>query len=298
MLTPTFVETHNLVAFLEKPSESEGFEQIIDFLNAKPIRYALTVLDLEEAKIAQAKEIAKLKKRVKKVEKKRKSRPARLRRLKKVGSSKQVESSEEKDCLGAQEDASKQEKSIKDIDQDVEIALVDEAQRKMHDAGMFGVDDLEGNEVFVDVREQIVEKEVTTTDEVVTAANVEDSHAPTTTTTVDVDDELTMEKTLIAIKATKPDVISNAIITRRAKGVVFHEQVQAHIPTISSLKDKGKAKIIEPEKPLKKKDQIALDEEVARKLEAKMRAEIEEEERITREKDKANRVVVEEYDDV
>nr|GEU41726.1 hypothetical protein [Tanacetum cinerariifolium] len=28
---------------LEKPSESEGFEQIIDFLNAKPIRYALTM---------------------------------------------------------------------------------------------------------------------------------------------------------------------------------------------------------------------------------------------------------------
>nr|GFA28538.1 hypothetical protein [Tanacetum cinerariifolium] len=43
MSTPTFAETHNLVAFLEKPYESEGFEQIINFLNAKPIRYALTV---------------------------------------------------------------------------------------------------------------------------------------------------------------------------------------------------------------------------------------------------------------
>nr|GFA04750.1 hypothetical protein [Tanacetum cinerariifolium] len=43
MSTPTFIETHNLVAFLEKPSESEGFKQIIDFFNAKPIRYALTV---------------------------------------------------------------------------------------------------------------------------------------------------------------------------------------------------------------------------------------------------------------
>ncbi|GKB19711.1 hypothetical protein Tco_0853634 [Tanacetum coccineum] len=38
-----YAETHNLVAFLEKPKESDGFEGIIDFLNASSIRYALTV---------------------------------------------------------------------------------------------------------------------------------------------------------------------------------------------------------------------------------------------------------------
>ncbi|GJY59205.1 hypothetical protein Tco_0459097 [Tanacetum coccineum] len=38
-----FAETHNLVAFLEKPEESDGFEGIIDFLNASSIRYVLTV---------------------------------------------------------------------------------------------------------------------------------------------------------------------------------------------------------------------------------------------------------------
>nr|GEV21168.1 retrovirus-related Pol polyprotein from transposon TNT 1-94 [Tanacetum cinerariifolium] len=194
------------------------------------------VLNLEEVKIAQAKEIAKLKKRVKKQEKRKKSRTTGMRRLKKVGSSKQAESSEEKDSLGAQADASKQERSIEDIDQDAEIALVDKAQERMHDANMFGVDDLEGNEVFVDVRE----KTVSTVDPVTTA----------------------------------------------------------DIPTVSSSKDKGKAKMIEPEKPLINKDQITLDKEVARKLEAEMRAEIEEEERIAREKDEANRAVIEEYDDV
>nr|GEZ95889.1 hypothetical protein [Tanacetum cinerariifolium] len=46
------------------------------------------------------------------------------------------------------------------------------------------------------------------------------------------------------------------------------------------------------------KDQISLDEEVARKLEAEMRAEMEEEERIAREKDEANRDVIKEWDDV
>nr|GEU35355.1 hypothetical protein [Tanacetum cinerariifolium] len=205
------------------------------------------VLDIEEAKTTQAKKIDNLKKRVKKLEKRRKLRPAGLRRLKKVGS---------------------------------KIALVDEAQGRMHDADMFGVDDLEGNEVIVDVREKIVEKEVSTADpvttagEVVNAANVEDSAAPTTTKTADVDDELTLAKTLIPIKATKPKVIltaattvRTAITTLRAKGIFFYKQVQAHIPTVTSSKDKGKAKMIEPEKPLKKKDQIALDKEKLAKQE-------------------------------
>ncbi|GJV22051.1 hypothetical protein Tco_1371071 [Tanacetum coccineum] len=38
-----FVDTHNLAAFLSKPTKSEGFEQIVDFLNANPIRYVLTI---------------------------------------------------------------------------------------------------------------------------------------------------------------------------------------------------------------------------------------------------------------
>ncbi|GJS62411.1 hypothetical protein Tco_0657195 [Tanacetum coccineum] len=38
-----FADTHNMVAFLCKPAESDGFEQIVDFLNAHPIKYALTV---------------------------------------------------------------------------------------------------------------------------------------------------------------------------------------------------------------------------------------------------------------
>ncbi|GKE45832.1 hypothetical protein Tco_1473116 [Tanacetum coccineum] len=43
MTTLKFVDTHNMVAFLAKPAESEGFEQIVDFLNAHTIKYALTV---------------------------------------------------------------------------------------------------------------------------------------------------------------------------------------------------------------------------------------------------------------
>ncbi|GKE89892.1 hypothetical protein Tco_1567367, partial [Tanacetum coccineum] len=43
MTTLKFADTHNMVAFLSKPVESDGFKQIVDFLNAQPIRYALTV---------------------------------------------------------------------------------------------------------------------------------------------------------------------------------------------------------------------------------------------------------------
>ncbi|GJR22566.1 hypothetical protein Tco_0971093 [Tanacetum coccineum] len=43
MVNLKFTDTHNMVAFLSKPEESDGFEQIVDFLNAHPIKYALTV---------------------------------------------------------------------------------------------------------------------------------------------------------------------------------------------------------------------------------------------------------------
>nr|GEX52940.1 putative ribonuclease H-like domain-containing protein [Tanacetum cinerariifolium] len=39
----TFVETHNMVAYLIKSDASKGFNQIIDFLNGSSIKYALTV---------------------------------------------------------------------------------------------------------------------------------------------------------------------------------------------------------------------------------------------------------------
>ncbi|GJR67123.1 putative ribonuclease H-like domain-containing protein [Tanacetum coccineum] len=38
-----FAETHNVVSFLEKPKESDGFVEIIDFLKASSVSYALTV---------------------------------------------------------------------------------------------------------------------------------------------------------------------------------------------------------------------------------------------------------------
>ncbi|GJX61301.1 hypothetical protein Tco_0294201 [Tanacetum coccineum] len=43
MATLKFADSHNMVAFLSKPAKCKGFEQIVDFLNAHTIKYALTV---------------------------------------------------------------------------------------------------------------------------------------------------------------------------------------------------------------------------------------------------------------
>ncbi|GKB39477.1 hypothetical protein Tco_0884419 [Tanacetum coccineum] len=104
------------------------------------------VLDLEKAKTTQANEITSLKKRVKQLEKRRKLIISRLKRLRKVGSSSRVESSNDA-SLGAQEDASKQGKKIKDLDADAEITLVNETQEMNDDNLIFDISVLEEQEI-------------------------------------------------------------------------------------------------------------------------------------------------------
>ncbi|GJT93584.1 hypothetical protein Tco_1082429 [Tanacetum coccineum] len=89
--------------------------------------------------------------------------------------------------------------------------------------------------------------------------------------------EVEVEKTLIEIKAAKPKV----------RGVMIQEPSEFTTTTKPAASkpshDKGKAKMIESEKPLKKKDQIMYDQEVALNLQAQLQAELEEEEeRLTR----------------
>ncbi|GJW36322.1 hypothetical protein Tco_0059242 [Tanacetum coccineum] len=208
------------------------------------------VLDLENTKTSQAAEITKLKERVKKLERRNKSRTLGLKRLRKVGRSAQVVSSKD-EGLGAQEDASKQGRKITDLDADAEVTLVDEAQGKNDD-----------NLIAI-------------------------------TTTVD---ELTMAQTLIEIKAAKPKAVTTAATTTtavtrpKARGVVVQEPSEFTTTTsqpsqLPQAKDKGKEKMVEPEKPLKKKDQILINEEIAQRLQEELQAELEEEERLARQKE-------------
>ncbi|GKF13053.1 hypothetical protein Tco_0050979, partial [Tanacetum coccineum] len=43
MASLKFASSHNMVTFLEKSTKSDGFKQIVDFLNAHPNKYAITV---------------------------------------------------------------------------------------------------------------------------------------------------------------------------------------------------------------------------------------------------------------
>ncbi|GJY27156.1 hypothetical protein Tco_0401882 [Tanacetum coccineum] len=210
-----------------------------------------------------------------------------------------------------QEDTSKQGRKIADLDADAKVTLIDETQERNDEEMLFDVqDDLQGEEVVAE--KEVAEKEVsaadpvTTAGEVVTTANVEVTTTSAPTTTID---ELTLAQTLIEIKAAKPKAVTTAATTTtttrpKARGVVVQEP--SEFKTTSSplqasqlpqAKDKGKAIMVELEKPLKKKDQIALDEEVARNLEAQLQAELEEEERLARQKEEeATIALIESWD--
>ncbi|GJZ04726.1 hypothetical protein Tco_0538001 [Tanacetum coccineum] len=144
---------------------------------------------------------------------------------------------------------------------------------------------------------------VTTADEGVTDVKINEitpTSAPTT-----IIDELTLAQTLIEIKAAKPKAVTTAATTTTTRpnaiGVVVQELSEFRTTTSSpqasqpsKTKDKGKAIMIEPEVPLKKKDQVALNEEMARNLKAQLQAELIEEEKMARKKkEEANITLIE-----
>nr|GEV26732.1 ribonuclease H-like domain-containing protein [Tanacetum cinerariifolium] len=251
------------------------------FTNMKRERkdFSRKVLNLEEAKTAQAKKIVGLKKRVKKLEQKRKSKTSGLKRLRKIGSGR---------------------------------------RGRMNEEDMFRGNDLDGDEVVVDVSAsekveqsvKVVEKEVSTVDpitaagEVVTTANIEVTTVATTSKFSK--DELTLAQTLIEIKAAKPKAITTAVTTVTVAGTMPKEkwifmqepsEIPSPKPIISSqkpsqAKDKGKGKMVEPKRPLKRKDQIMMDAEIDKNLEAQMQAELKEEERLARLKEEETNIAL------
>ncbi|GJX52701.1 hypothetical protein Tco_0281070 [Tanacetum coccineum] len=156
--------------------------------------------------------------------------------------------------------------------------------------------------------EQSTKLDDSTAGEAVTTASVEDSAAPTIqfsiadiggVTAVKID-ELTLAQTLIEIKKAKPKVVTTASTTTtttrpKAKGVVVQKPSEFRVPQEaqpSVSKDKGKGIMIEPEVPLKRKDQIALiesweniqammeaDRLLAERLQSKEREELTDEEK-------------------
>ncbi|GKD56119.1 hypothetical protein Tco_1289506 [Tanacetum coccineum] len=221
------------------------------------------VLDLEKTKTTQAKVIVSLKRRANKLEQKKRSRTDGLKR-------------------------------INSIDANEDITLVNDQD----DADMFDVNTLAGEEVEVLAESEVAVKEVNLTV-----------------------DEVTLAQALVALKSVKPkvkgDVIeypsvpvsaasastkvstattTTATISTPRKGIVIQEAgittttISSQQPSQAKVQDKGKGILVEPEKPMKKKDQISFDEETAKRLQA----EFDEKERLAREKDEANVALTEE----
>ncbi|GKC50779.1 hypothetical protein Tco_1073524 [Tanacetum coccineum] len=223
------------------------------------------VLDLETTKITQANEIASLKRRVKKLERRNKSRTHGLKRMYRVGSSRRLESSKD-EGLG-EKDASKQER-IADIDANKDIYLVN-----VHtDEDMFGVNDLDGDEVIVDnvdvvktVKEtRSVVEEVTVVIEKAKLVSAAEETVNAAATTVS-----TANTIPVKLKSAKPKAIKVVIQEPEQGTTTTTPTTTISIPKPPQDKGKGimiEEHVMEQVKPIKRLEQIRLDEELAFKL--------------------------------
>nr|GEU86149.1 hypothetical protein [Tanacetum cinerariifolium] len=238
---------------------------------------------LEHDKVAQDLEITKLKTRVKKLERANKVKTLKLRRLKKVGTSQRFESSDDIDM----EDASNQGRMIADLDRDEGITLMDDegAKKKAEDAQVAGDEQVKGRQAEIyqidmnhaskvlsmqedEPEVQEVVDVVTTTKlitEVVSAVS-ESVSAASATIVVVPSATITAAPVRVAVAS-----------TRKRKEVVIRdpeEESTAKTPAKSKSKDKGKEIMVEEPKPIKKKQQVEIDEEYARKLHEELNKDI------------------------
>nr|GEW14911.1 hypothetical protein [Tanacetum cinerariifolium] len=198
--------------------------------------------------------------RVKKLERANKVKALKLRRLRRVGTSQIFKSSDDIDM----EDASNQGMMIADLDRDKGIVLMDDegAEKKDEDTQVAG-DEQEDEPEVQEVVEVVTTAKLIT--EVVAAISESVSAASATTAVVP------------TATITAAPVRVAAASTRRRKRVVIRdpeEESTAKTPAETKSKDKGKGIMVEEPKPMKKKQQVELDEEYARKLHEELNKDI------------------------
>nr|GEU46663.1 xylulose kinase-1 [Tanacetum cinerariifolium] len=205
---------------------------------------ARRVEHLEHDKVAQDLEITKLKIRVKKLERENKVKALKLRRLRKVGTSQRVNTSDDTII----KDVSNQGRIIDELDKDEGAVLMNEKEETKEEA------------VEVVTTAKLIIKVVAAVSETVSAAVV----APTVTTI----SAATVVPTVTAVPV-KVDVPS----IKQRRGVIIRdskEESSAKTPIETKSKDKGKCIMVEEPKPMKKKQQVELDEAYARKLQEEL----------------------------
>nr|GEX14452.1 hypothetical protein [Tanacetum cinerariifolium] len=238
------------------------------------------VKHLKYDKVAQALEITKLKRRVKKLEKGNRVKVLKLRRLKKVGTSQRIDTSEDT----VMDDASNQRRIIDEIDKDDAVALMDdkEEEKKEEKAKVVEDDQVQGRQakiykIDMDHASKVLNMQEDEPAEVQEVVDVVTTAKLIIKVVTAASETVTAASTIIS--ATKPQVSAATITaapvrvaaasTERRKGVVIRdpeEESSTVIPADTKSKDKGKGIMVEEPKPLKKKQQVEMDEEYARKL--------------------------------
>nr|GEX91198.1 reverse transcriptase domain-containing protein [Tanacetum cinerariifolium] len=246
-----------------------GLPRILDTCSTLTRR----IENLEHDKAAQKLEIIKLKARVKRLERANKVKYSKLRRLKKVGTSKRIKSSND------MEDVFNQRRMIDDLDKDEGIELVVDQVKDVDTAETEGRHVAEQAEKQAEIYHldldhpskvlsmQEDDSEVQEVVEVVTTAKLITEVVTVATSQVSAA-STTISAAKQSIPAAAPRVV--AAYTRRRKGVIIRDLEEELSSKTSAetpkLKEKGKGILIETPKPMKKKDQIELDEEYTKKL--------------------------------
>nr|GEU34615.1 hypothetical protein [Tanacetum cinerariifolium] len=148
-------------------------------------------------------------------------------------------------------DASNQRRMVDDLDKDDTVTLTDDKEEDKQEAKVVKDD-------------QVVD--------IVTTAKLITEVGTAASTTI-----FAAEPQVPAATITDASIRVAAASTRRRKGVVIRdpkEESTTIIPADTKSKDKGKGIMIEESKPLKKKQQVEMDEEYARKLHAELNKDI------------------------
>nr|GEV00304.1 hypothetical protein [Tanacetum cinerariifolium] len=245
--------------------------------------------ELESDKVSHALEITKLKKMVKRLEKGNKVKVLKLRRLKKVGTSQKIDTSDDT----IMEDVSNQGRMIDELDRNEGVSLMGEKEeeKKAEEAK-----DAAGDDQVKGMQAEIYQIDMDHPSKVLSMqedepAEVEEVVEVVTTAKLITEVVTAASKSVSAVSTTisaaepqVPAAIPTAVLvrvvaasTRRRKGVVIRdaEEVLTTIkPADTKSKDKGKVKMVEGPKPLKKKQHVELDEEFARKLHEELNKDI------------------------
>nr|GEX00787.1 putative ribonuclease H-like domain-containing protein [Tanacetum cinerariifolium] len=210
--------------------------------------------------------IVKLESRVEKLEEENMSLTKELKSF-----NTRVESLAINETVVDKEESSKQGRKITDIDDDVEVNV-----ENMYNLDMAHEETILSMKMFVkEVAEEMVE--------VNTIAKIIVDEVSTACCELNAANEEPVSAALINITTAQPSEATKIIVdittAPKAKGIVFHDMEESTTRTTSlksQVKDKGKAKLVEEPKIQKsRKAHIAIDEEVARRIEAEWNADIE-----------------------